>query len=118
MPATGMPHQVDRPGIELPDERDHVVDMLGDRIGVADAVPMLGKKVPQGHRDHPMLLRQRAEHRRPDAEVAQRTMHAHQRRAPADVEIGHVVSVDVKALHGGLDGEVDGLDSEECAIIS
>ena len=103
-----MSHQVDRPGIELLDKRDHVVDMLRDRIGVADTVPMLGKEVPQGHRDHAMLFCQRPEHGRPDAEVAQRAMHAHQRRPLADVQIGHVVSVDAQGLHGGLGKVVDG----------
>jgi hypothetical protein len=42
--AAGMPHQIDRPGIELFDEGDDDGCVLGDRIGVADAVPMLGKK--------------------------------------------------------------------------
>ncbi|GEC47951.1 hypothetical protein BJA01nite_55930 [Bradyrhizobium japonicum] len=54
-----------------------------------------------------MPLRQRLEHTAPDAEVIERTMHADQRRpAPvfAHVEIGHVVSVDVEALHSGLAG--------------
>ena len=97
-----MPHQAHRAGIQPFDKGDHVVDVLRDRIGVADAVPMLRKKVPQGHRDQPMLSRQGAEHRRPDAEVAQRAVHAHQRRALANIEIGHVVSVDAEGLHGGL----------------
>jgi len=34
-----MAHQVDRPGIELLDEADDVVDMLRDGIGVARTVP-------------------------------------------------------------------------------
>src|SRR5229473_420558 len=97
-----MPHQIHRSGIELLDEADHVSCVLRDRIGVADAVPMLGKKVPETDRDHPMFSRQRAEHRRPDAEVAQRAVYAQQRRALADLEIGHVVSVGGEGLHGGL----------------
>ena len=47
MPAAGMAHQVDRSGVQLLDEGDDVVDMLRDRIGVADAVPMIGKEMPQ-----------------------------------------------------------------------
>ena len=35
------------PTFELLDEADHVGDMLRDRIGVAAAVPSLGKKMPQ-----------------------------------------------------------------------
>jgi hypothetical protein len=54
-----MSHQVHRPGIELLDETDYVGDMLRDRIGVADAVPVLGKEVPQADRDYAMPLRQR-----------------------------------------------------------
>ena len=45
--AAGMAHQVDRSGIELLDEADHVLDMLCDRIGIADAVPMGGEEMPQ-----------------------------------------------------------------------
>ena len=116
MPAAGMPHQVDRPGVQLLDEADHVIDMLGDRIGVANAVPMRGKKVPQRNRDHAVLPRQRSEHRRPDAEIAQRAMHADQRRSLADVEIGHVVAVDVECLHVGAGG--GGADRTESAVIS
>ena len=80
--AAGMAHQVDRSGIELLDEVDHVVDVLRDRIGVADAVPMFGKEsAASDRRDHAMLARQRPEHRRPDPEIAQRAVHADQRRA-------------------------------------
>ena len=53
--AAGMAHQVERSGIELLDETDHVLDMLRDRIGVADAVPMLGEEMPQRRRDHAMI---------------------------------------------------------------
>ncbi|GMO94852.1 hypothetical protein TM239_07040 [Bradyrhizobium sp. TM239] len=52
-----------------------------------------------------MPLRQWAEHAAPDPEVVERAVHADQwRSAPvfAHVEIGHVVSVDVEALHFGL----------------
>jgi hypothetical protein len=40
-----------RPGIELLDEADYVSDMLRDRIGVADAVPMFRKKVSRRSSD-------------------------------------------------------------------
>ncbi|BAL79557.1 hypothetical protein S23_63700 [Bradyrhizobium cosmicum] len=52
-----------------------------------------------------MPLRQRPEHAAPDAEVVERAVHTEQRRTAAvfaHVEIGHVVSVDVEALHLGL----------------
>ena len=87
---------------------DHIVDVLGDRIGVADTVPMLGEEVPQRQRDHPMFARQWAEHRRPDAEVAERAVHADQRRTLADLEIDHVVAVDVKRFAWGLGWVADG----------
>lgn len=106
VPAAGMAHQVDWPCVQLFDEADHVLDMLGDRIGIADAVPMLREEMPQRRRDHPMLARKQSQHRRPDPKIAQRAMHAHQRRAiagaVADVEIGHVIAVDVKGLHTKL----------------
>src|ERR1035437_1720674 len=57
-------------------------------------------------RDDATFFRQRPEHRRPGAEIAQRAMYADQRRTPADLEIGHVVSVDGEGLHGGLGGWV------------
>ncbi len=113
MPAAGVPHQIDRPGTKFLDEADHIVDVLRDRIGVTDAVPVLGKKVPQRHRDQAMLLRERAKHGGPNAKVAERAVHAHQRRALPDIEIGHVVSVDAKRLHarlvrgGGEGGSMD-----------
>jgi hypothetical protein len=49
-----MPHQADRIRIDPPDEGDQVVDMLRDRIGVADAIPMIGVEMPQTDRDHAM----------------------------------------------------------------
>jgi hypothetical protein len=80
--------------------------VLGDRIGIAHAIPMLGKKVPQRYRDYQMFLRQGAKHRRPDPEITERTVDADQRRAVisclADLKIGHVISVDAKGLHWGL----------------
>ena len=102
--AAGMAHQVDRSDIQLLDEADHVVDMLRDRIGVADAVPMVGKEMPQRRRDHAVLAGQGTQHRRPDPEIAQRAVDANKRRAIAsalaDIEIGHVIAVDVYGLHG------------------
>jgi len=68
--AARMPHQIDRSGIELFDKADHVGDVLRDRIGVAMAVPVFGKKMPQAERDHAMPFRQRSKHRRPDPEIA------------------------------------------------
>src|ERR1700760_1751242 len=58
--------------------------------------------MPQAHRDHAMLFRQRADHRIPGAEIAERAVHADQRPALADLEIGHVISVDAKGLHAQL----------------
>ena len=94
-----MSHQVDRSRAELLDEGDHIVDMLRDRIGVAAAVPTLGEEMPQADRDHAMFAGQRAEHRRPDAKIAERAMHAHQRPAFTHLEIGHVIAVDAEGLH-------------------
>src|SRR5438067_1649260 len=84
----------------LLDEGDHVGDMLAHPVIVADTVPMFGKEVPQADRDHAKTFRQRPHHRRPGAEVAERAMHADQWRAFSDFEIGHVVAVDTKRLHG------------------
>ena len=56
--------------------------------------------MPQTNSDHAMFFRQRSEHRRPGAEIAQRAVHAYQRWAMADLEIGHVGAVDLKRLHG------------------
>jgi hypothetical protein len=39
---------------ELFDEGDHISDMLRNRVGVADAVPTLGKKGPQADGDDAM----------------------------------------------------------------
>ena len=44
MSAAGMPHQVDRPGIELLDEGDHVGDVLRDRIAVARGRPSVRER--------------------------------------------------------------------------
>src|SRR5207302_8819929 len=44
-------------------------------------------------------LRQRTEHRIPGAEIAERAVHADQRRAFPQFEIGHVVTIDAKCLH-------------------
>ena len=76
VPAAGMAHQIDRPGIQLFDEADDVGDVLRHQIVVADAVPMLRKEAPQAERDHAMLFRQRAQHGIPGAEIAERAMHA------------------------------------------
>jgi hypothetical protein len=101
--AAGMAHQVDRAVTELLDEGDEIVDVLRDRVGATLAVPVIGKEMAQADADQAMLCRQRADHAAPDAEVVQRTVHADQRRSfcLAYVEIGHVVSVDAKGLHGG-----------------
>ncbi len=92
--AAGVAHQVDRAGIQLLDEGDDVVDVLRDRIGVADAVPMVGEEMPQRRRDHAVPARQGTQHRGPDPKIAQRAVDADQRRAIAgalaDIEIGHV----------------------------
>src|SRR5260221_11892699 len=55
MPAAGMAHQVYRTGLQFLAEGDHIVDVLRNRIAVTDAVPLLGKKVPQRYRDQAML---------------------------------------------------------------
>src|SRR5207244_11500213 len=62
VPAARMAHQVDGSDVQLLDEGDDVVDMLGDRIGVALAIPLFGKKVPQADADQPMPLRERPGH--------------------------------------------------------
>jgi len=104
--AAGMAHQVDRAVTDLLDENDEIVDMLRDRVGATLAVPVIGKEMAQADANQAMLCRQRADHATPDAEVVQRTMHADQRRSlcMTYVEIGHVISVDVKGLHGGSGG--------------
>src|SRR5882757_2859397 len=99
-----MPHQVDRSGSDLLDEGDHVSDVLRHLVIVTDGVPMLGKEVPQADRDHAMRFRQRAEHGIPGAEIAERAVHADQRRAFSDFEISHVVAVDAKGLHARFPG--------------
>src|SRR5215472_14313974 len=81
--------------------------MLGDRIGVADAIPLLRKKVPQADADHPVSFCQRTEHAAPDAEIVERAVYAEERRSAvglSHIEIGHVVCVDVEGLHGRADG--------------
>jgi hypothetical protein len=64
---------------------------------------VIGEEVPQADADQPMLFRERADHAAPDSKIIQRAVHANQRRpfCLAYVEIGHVVSVDVKGLHEG-----------------
>jgi hypothetical protein len=47
MPAAGMPHQINRSGIELLNETDHVGDVLRHQVVAADAIPVLRKKSPQ-----------------------------------------------------------------------
>ena len=69
------------PAFDPFDEADHVGDMLRHQIVVADAIPMFREKVAQADRDHAMLFRQRSEHRVPGAEIAERAVHADQRRA-------------------------------------
>ncbi|CUT12153.1 Nonheme chloroperoxidase EC 111110 [Bradyrhizobium sp.] len=60
--AARMAHQIDRRGFDLLDESDHVGDVLGHLVVVADGIPMLGKEMPQADRDHAMRFRQRTEH--------------------------------------------------------
>jgi hypothetical protein len=64
---------------------------------------VIGKEVPQADANQAMPFRQRADQATPDAEVIERAVHADQRRTLglAYVEIGHVVSIDVKGLHEG-----------------
>src|ERR1700744_113716 len=105
MPAAGIAHQVDRTVPELLEEGNHVIDMLRDRIGVADTVPLIRKEMPQADADHAVSLRQQAVDAAPDAKIVQRAVHANQRRplmGLAYLEIGHVVAVDGKGLHAGL----------------
>ena len=63
-PPREWPDQIDRPGIQLFDEADHVGCVLRHQIIAADAVPMLRKEPPQAQRNHAMLFRQRARARR------------------------------------------------------
>src|SRR6202011_5099588 len=84
------------------DKGNHIRDMLLDRIGVATAVPMVGKEMPQADRDHAVFSAERPQHRRPDAKIAERAVHADQWRASlgfANLEIGHVIAVDAERLH-------------------
>jgi hypothetical protein len=97
-----MTHQIGRSHTEFFDEGNDILDVLGDRIGIADPIPMFGEEVPQAYRDDAVPCRERADHRTPDAEIAERAVHADQRRPLPNVEIGHVISVDVKGLHEGL----------------
>src|ERR1700751_3633957 len=94
-----MAHQIDRLRIELLDESDHVGDMLRHAVIVADTIPVLGKEMPETDADHPVIFRQRPEHRIPGAEIAERAVHADQRIALSHFEIGHVVTVDADRLH-------------------
>src|ERR1700761_4813357 len=100
MSAARMTHQVDWLRADLFDECDGVADMLRHPVVAGrDTVPMFGKEMPQAHRDHAMVSRQRSEHGIPGAEVAERAVHADQRMALSDLEIGHVIIVDSNALH-------------------
>src|SRR5258705_12401106 len=63
-----------------------------------------------------MLLRHGAEYRLPYPEVARRAGPAHQRGALADLNIGHVISVDVKGLHGRLGGVEEGRGAKQAII--
>src|SRR5262249_20974961 len=103
MPAARMAHQVNRSGTELPDEADVIAEMLGDPIGAALAGPMIREEMRRGHADQAMVCRQRADQAARDSKIVQRSVHADQWRSfcMAYVEIGHVVSVDVKGLHEG-----------------
>src|SRR6516165_8601011 len=106
-----MAHQVDWSPIDLLDEADHIGDMLGHPVIVADTVPMLGEEVPEADRSHAVLFRQRSEHGIPGAEIAECAVYADQRPTLSQFKIGHVVSVDVKGLHEGL-GLLGSLDAE------
>ena len=97
-----MTHQIGRSHTEFFDEGNDILDVLGDRIGIADPIPMFGEEVPQAYPDDAAPCRERAEHRMPGTEIAEGAVDADQRRALSDLEIGHVISVDVKGLHEGL----------------
>lgn len=100
--APRMAHEIDRTGPDLLDEGDHVGNMLRHLVVLAGSVPMLGKEMPQADRDQAMVPRQRAEHRIPGAEIAERAVHTDQRMASSYFEIGHVVTVDAECLHDQL----------------
>src|SRR2546423_1318881 len=100
MPPARMPHQAARFWFDLPDEGDSVGNVLRHPVMIGDgAVPMFGKEMPQAHRDHAVLSRQRSEYGIPGAEIAERAVDADQRVALANVQIGHVVAVDADCLH-------------------
>jgi hypothetical protein len=99
MPTARMPHQMHGTFTERLDERDRVRDVLCHGEARTRAIPVLRKVMPHADCDDAMLARQRPEHRRPDAEIAQRTMHADQRRTAADLEVGHVMVVHAQVLH-------------------
>src|ERR1700751_522598 len=65
-----------------------------------------------------MLLRQRPEHRIPGAEIAERAVHADQRVALSDLEIGHVISVDAQCLHGQLARKSRTISENACGACS
>lgn len=102
VPAARMAHEIDRSGPNLFEKGNDVSDVLRHLVVVAHGIPMLGKEMPQADRDDAMGLRERAEHRIPGAEIPERAVHADQRMAIPDFEIGHVVTVDAEALHGQL----------------
>src|SRR3954468_22005136 len=104
MSAAGVTHQVDRFWLDLFDEGDNVGDMPRHQVIAADAVPVLRKKVPQADGDHAMLFRQRPEYGVPSAEIPERAVHADQRPALSDIEIGHVIAVDAQGLHERVAG--------------
>ena len=44
-----MTHQIGRSHTEFFDEGNDILDVLGDRIGIADPIPMFGEEVPQAY---------------------------------------------------------------------
>src|SRR5206468_3344905 len=113
--TAGMPHQIHGAGVQFLDEPDHVGDMLRYKVVLADGIPVLGEKVPQAERNHAPGLRQRTPYCRPCPEVAQGAMDADQRSTLSDLEIGDVVTIDLKRLHrksrccGMLDNPTEGV---------
>jgi len=97
------------PASSLPIKPDHVIDTLRDRIGIADAVQRSGK-VPQAGTRSPDVFASAA--RAPPTRCGNRRASRVRTpgRALADIEIGHVVSVDgsvCMGARGGVRGEQD-----------